>query len=108
MIYRVAFSPKALDQLIALNSYIADAASPRVADRYTDSIVEFCFSLANFPERGTRRDDISPGLRVTSYRKRMTIAFVVDARNKRAFILGVFYAGQDYESGMADLTEDES
>lgn len=77
MTYTVALSPKARDQLIALNAHIADAASPQVADRYTDAIADFCFSLATFPERGARRDDIRPGIRVTNYRKRVVVAFTV-------------------------------
>jgi plasmid stabilization system protein ParE len=106
MTYTVTLSPQARDQLIALNAYIADATSPKIADRYTDAIAEFCFSLATFPERGTRRDDIRPGVRVTNYRKRAVIAFAVDTRTEQVAILGVFYGGQDYESALADVFDD--
>ncbi|THD10135.1 type II toxin-antitoxin system RelE/ParE family toxin [Metallibacterium scheffleri] len=106
MTYTVTLSPKARDQLIALNAYIAEAASPQIADRYTDAIAEFCFSLATFPERGTRRDDIRSGVRVTNYRKRAVIAFAVDTRTKQVSILGVFYGGQDYASALPDVIDD--
>jgi len=46
--------------------------------------------------RGTQRDDVRPGLRVTNYKGRAVIAFTVDA--DRVSILGVFYGGQDYET----------
>lgn len=95
MTYVVTLSPRARDQLIALNAYIAGAASPEIADRYTDAVAEFCFSLVTFPARGTRRDDIRPGLRITNYRKRTVIAFSVDIDAATVSILGVFYGGQD-------------
>jgi plasmid stabilization system protein ParE len=50
------------------------------------------------PLRGTCRDDIRPGLRITNYKKRTVIAFNVDA--ELVSIIGVFYAGQDYETDL--------
>lgn len=38
-VYRVVFTPEALEPLETLYRYIADAASPLVAERYTDAIV---------------------------------------------------------------------
>lgn len=38
----VVFTPEAIEQLEALYGYIADAASPLVAQRYTDAIVTYC------------------------------------------------------------------
>lgn len=103
MTYAVVLSPKASDQLMALDAYIAEAASPDIAGRYTDAILAYCQSLATFPLRGTRRDDIRPGLRVTHYRKRAVIAFSVDPAAETVSILGVFYGGQDYETGLPDV-----
>jgi plasmid stabilization system protein ParE len=94
--YRVAFSPEAEEQLAALYSYIAAAASPEIAARYTEAIVTYCEGLRAFPHRGTRRDDVRPGLRIINYRKRAVIAFFVDA--EQVSIIGVFYGGQDYET----------
>jgi toxin ParE1/3/4 len=90
------FSPEAEEQLAALYSYIAAAASPEIAVRYTEAIVTYCEGLRAFPHRGTRRDDVRPGLRITNYRKRAVIAFSVDA--EQVSIIGVFYGGQDYEA----------
>lgn len=70
MNYRVVFSPEAEEQLAALYRYIAVAASPEVAARYTSAIVCYCESLNTFPHRGTKRDDVRPGLRITNYKKR--------------------------------------
>jgi plasmid stabilization system protein ParE len=55
MRYRVVFAPEAQEQLAALYRYIAAAASPEIAERYTSAIVNYCESLQTFPHRGTRR-----------------------------------------------------
>ncbi|MDR2032802.1 MAG: type II toxin-antitoxin system RelE/ParE family toxin [Azoarcus sp.] len=100
MIYRVVFSPEAEEQLAALYHYIAAAASPDIAARYTEAIVSYCESLRTFPHRGALRDDVRPGLRVTHYKKRTVIAFDVAAG--QVSIIGVFYGGQDYETMLRD------
>ena len=96
MNYSVVFSPEAEEQLVVLYRYIADAASPEIAARYTEGIVNYCNGLKVSPRRGTLRDDIRPGLRVTNYKKRTVIAYTVVAN--LISILGVFYGGQDYET----------
>lgn len=106
MIYRVVFSPEAQEQLAELYRYIADAASSDIAARYTEAIVSYCESLRTFPHRGTMRDDIRPGLRITHYKKRSVIAFDVDVET--VSIIGVFYGGQDYETILQDETDDDS
>ena len=100
MSYTVVFTPEAEAQLVELYGYIAAAASPEIAARFTDGIVTYCESLSTFPNRGNRREDIRPGMRVTSYRKRVAIAFDVEAG--RVEIIGVFYGGQDYESALSE------
>lgn len=100
MTWRVVFSPEAEEQLAGLYRYVAAAASPNVAARYLDAIVSYCESLPSFPHRGTRRDDVRPGLRITSYKKRAVIAFDID--NEVVSIIGVFYGGRDYEAILQD------
>jgi toxin ParE1/3/4 len=103
--YRVQFAPEAVDQLQALHAYIATSAAPDIASAYLDAVVTYCEGLAVFPHRGTQRDDIRPGLRITAYRKRTIIAFAVDDPKKQVTILGVFHGGQDYESTLAEDSE---
>lgn len=98
MNFRVTFSPEADDQLAALYEYIADAASPEIAFRYTNAIITHCETLNTFPIRGIERDDVRPGLRITNYKKRTTIAFAVNMETRELSILGLFYGGQDYET----------
>lgn len=95
MMHSVIYSPEAEAQLVALYFHIAAAASPEIAARYTGAIVKQCESLKTFPLRGTRRDDIRPGLRVFGFRRRVSIAFEVTA--DVVTILGIFYGGQDFE-----------
>lgn len=98
--YTVVFTPEAEEQLADLYRYIAAAASPETAAGYTDAIVAYCESLRRFPLRGTKRDDIRLGLRTTSYRKRVVVAFEVDGN--RVNIIGIFYAGRNYERALQD------
>lgn len=53
-----------------------------------------------FPLRGTQRDDLRPGLRITNYKGRTLIAFDVNAQ--QVSIIGLFYGGQDYETALQD------
>jgi plasmid stabilization system protein ParE len=95
MIYRVVFSPEAESQLVELYQYIAAQASPVTAARYTEAIVAHCERLQAFPHRGTPREDIRPGLRVTHYKGRCVVAF--DVEGDQVSVLGIFYGGRDYE-----------
>ena len=104
MIYRVVFSPEAEAQIAAQYRYIAQVASAGIAARYTESVISYCESLSTFPRRGSPRDDIRPGLRITNYKKRAVIAFDVDS--EQVSILGVFYGGQDYEAELQDDPND--
>lgn len=104
MNWRVQFAPEALDQLQRLEKRIADSGAGITAERYVDSIVDFCMKLQTFPVRGVARDDLLPGLRVTHFRKRAIIAYTLDS--ERVSIVGVFYGGQDYEAALTPDDDD--
>lgn len=57
-------------------------------------------ALGTFPERGGRRDDLAPGIRLVGYERRVTILFKVEGNIVR--IVRVFYAGRDVEGTFAD------
>lgn len=92
----VVFAPEAEDQLDELYDWIADQASPDVAERYVDRVIEHCESLPIYPFRGRSRDDIRPGLRTTTFGKRTVIAFAVT--DEVVLVVGIFHGGRDYES----------
>ncbi|WDF74504.1 type II toxin-antitoxin system RelE/ParE family toxin [Novosphingobium sp. KACC 22771] len=100
MTYDVVFAPEAEARLIALYRYIAQEASPDIAESYTSAIVEFCEGLQAFPHRGTPRDDIRPGLRTIPFRRRVTIAYAVG--DSRVSIVGLHYGGQDISAAWMD------
>jgi len=81
--------------LFALHRFIAEEAGLEVAGAYIDRIEAACLALADFPERGTRRDDIRRGLRTIGFERRATIAFQV--KKAEVVIVRIFYGGQDYE-----------
>lgn len=91
----VEFSPEALEDLRRLYDWIAEVASPAVAITYLARIEAFCRSMAHPPERGHRRDDIRPGLRIVGFERRITVAFAV--AGERVTILRLFYGGRDWE-----------
>jgi toxin ParE1/3/4 len=71
-----------------------------LADRTVEAIRSFVKSLAEVPHRGTRRDDLRPGLRIVPFKKHTAIAFEIDETAGVVTILRVFYGGQDYETIM--------
>lgn len=54
-------------------------------------IRDHCLGL--FPQRGTERVEIMPGLRIIGYRRAVSIAFAVERES--VLILGIFYAGRN-------------
>lgn len=96
MTYRVVFTPEAEDHLDELYRYIADASTPDIAAGYVDAIITYCEGLAEFPHRGLVRDDIRPGIRTASYKKRTTVAFAL--LDEVVAIIGIFHGGRDYET----------
>lgn len=90
----VVFSPEARDDLLALYDWIANEASPETAVSYIGRVERFISGFETAAERGTRRDNIRPGLRTIGFERRLTIAFIV---GERVTILRVFYAGHEWE-----------
>ncbi len=86
---------------------IAEDSGQAQGDHYVDRIVADCLSLATFPERGTKRDDIRPHIRTKGYARRVTIAFSVDVSTSIVAIHGIFYGGQDFEQLLRDADSDD-
>ena len=77
MSHKIILSVEARRQLDELYDYIAVAASPVTALRFNDALLDQLETLRDFPNLGAPRDDVLPGLRTISFRRRVTIAFVV-------------------------------
>jgi len=90
--YRIVWRPRALRELLALYDWIAEQADADTALSYTSRIEAHVAKLTEFPLRGTPRDDLMPGVRTISYRRRTTLAYrVVDDMVE---ILVLVHAGQ--------------
>lgn len=93
MSYAVGFDTAARADLRNLYDYIlADAGEP-AARAYLEKLLEYCAGFDTFPERGIKRDDISPGLRLVGYRRRATIAFRVS--DNVVTIIRIFHGGRN-------------
>ncbi|MBI3444294.1 MAG: type II toxin-antitoxin system RelE/ParE family toxin [Magnetospirillum sp.] len=95
MTRKIVFRPHAETDLISLYRYIAAASDLERAGSYLARIEEACMALADFPERGTMRDDIAPGLRTIGFERRVTIAFRV--LDHSVEIVTIAYAGRQFE-----------
>jgi toxin ParE1/3/4 len=100
MAYKIVFRPFAENDLVALYQYIADNSSPDRAGAYIGRIEHACMSLADFPFRGAKHDDLHPGLRIIGFERRASIAFVVESQTVR--ILRIFYGGRDFPEDWDD------
>jgi toxin ParE1/3/4 len=92
---RVVSSPEAQGDLFSLYSYIAEQSGHPRAIGYIDRIEKYCLGFELAGERGSRRDDLRPGLRIVGFERRVTIAFHVD--DEAVTIDRIFYAGRDVE-----------
>jgi toxin ParE1/3/4 len=93
----VVVAPAARADLLAIYDHIAAEASQAAALGYVQRIETWLAEFDIGAERGTRRDDIRPGLRIIGFERRVTAAFVVSG--ERVLILRLFYGGQDWGGG---------
>ena len=91
----VVFAPEAVDDLVRLYEWIANAAGPDTAMAYVERLEAYCLGFDLASERGTLRGDVRPGLRIVGFERRITIAFVVD--DQSVTVLRLFYGGRDWE-----------
>jgi toxin ParE1/3/4 len=90
----VVFSPEARHDLLELYDWIAERAGDEVALGYVDRLESYCRGFEVASLRGRRRDDIRPGLRVTSFERRVASAFTVEVNV--VAILRLYYGGRDW------------
>jgi toxin ParE1/3/4 len=94
MPHRIVFHPDAVHELADLHDFIAEQSGVRRADAFVGTIRDYYLGFATFPERGSRRDDLSEGLRVVGFRRRVSIAFRVEG--ELVTILGIYYGGRNF------------
>ena len=94
----VIYSVEAGNDLDWIYDTVAEASSPVTGSRYEQRIRTFCEGLDYASERGHRRDDIRPGLRIIGFERPVTVAFIVEP--ERVVILRIFYGGRDWEDDL--------
>ena len=94
--HKITFAPEARDDLMELYLFIAERADGDRAMAYVERIETYCRGFADFPERGMRRDDLFPGLRVVGFERRVTIAFHVGVDT--VTFLRILYGGRDLDA----------
>lgn len=97
---RVIFSPRAEAHLDSIHHYIVEQSGPSRADAFVERLIKVCESLADFPERGIRRDDLYPNLRVMGFRRQVSIAFTFE--DAAVIIQGVLGRGRDLARAFND------
>jgi toxin ParE1/3/4 len=88
----VLFSRLAIQDLTSHFQYIRQFAGVYVARHEVARVFAFCKGLSTFPERGIQRDDVRPGLRTVTFRRRYTIAYDWDGLT--VTIIRIFSRGQ--------------
>ncbi len=103
---RINYTPEADKQLNELDDWITKAASAEIARRFVSAILDHIDGILVFPRAGRARDDVRPGMRTSTFKKKTLVAYEVDESSDELVlnILGVFHGGRDWK---AALGEDE-
>ena len=104
MRHKVVLHQDAEHDLSEIAEWIADKAGVSVALRYAARIRAYCNRFDLFPERGTRRDDLFPGLRTTGFERRITVVFTVT--QTEIVILRLLYGGRDIDRIFSGADDD--
>lgn len=95
---RIYLTPEAERQLNEIDDWISSAATPDIARRFVTTVLDHIDGIVIFPLAGRLRDDVRPGMRTTTFKKRTVIAYLMNEESDGPVItvLGVFHGGQDW------------
>jgi toxin ParE1/3/4 len=101
---RISFTPEAERQLNELDDWITKAASAEIARRFVSAIFDHIDGILVFPLAGRARDDVRPGMRTSTFKKRTLVAYEVDESSGELVvnILGLFHGGQEWQAALGD------
>jgi toxin ParE1/3/4 len=93
----IVYRPAAVADLKEIARYVLQRSGSRsVAENYLRRIRQRCRDVGLFPEGGTPRDDLAPGLRTVAFERRAVIAYVVEG--DKVVITNVIFGGRDFEA----------
>lgn len=96
MTYRIRFHPLVADDLDWITGWISDYAGASIAAVKINEIEQTIRSLALTPHKGSRRDEIAPGLRAIPAGRKGVVVFAVDDDVHEVLIYAVSYGGADW------------
>jgi len=94
--YRIRFHPLVADDLDWIAGWISDYAGAPSAAAKINEIEQTIRSLALTPHKGSRRDEIAPGLRAIPAGRKGVVVFAVDDDLREVLIYAVSYGGADW------------
>jgi plasmid stabilization system protein ParE len=105
---RINYTPQALQQLNELHDWMTKAASSETARRFVSAILNHIDGILIFPLAGRARDDVRPGMRTSTFKKKTLVVYVVDESSDELVVtvLGVFHGGQDWEAALGEDQDD--
>lgn len=95
MTRKVILARQARDDLEGIFEWLVDEASISVARQYTERLRDFLRRFDLFPERGTLRNDLFPGLRLIGFERRVTVGFLVT--REEVVIARILYGGRNLD-----------
>ena len=98
MTHKLVYLAEAKADLESIYDWIADQADPHSAFAYVSRIEAACEKLTSFPNRGTPRDEIVPGLRTMTFERRAVIAYRCDAGT--VLVVAILHHGRDPGSAL--------
>lgn len=79
MTLSVWLARRAEDDLFTFGLWIAKQSDRQTARTYTDRIEAACGKLVDYPDRGSAREDLGPGMRSVVFERRVVIVYSVEA-----------------------------
>ena len=100
---RTNLTPEAERQLNEIDDWIAKNATSDIARHFVSAILDHIDGILVFPLAGRPRDDVRPGMRTTTFKKRTLVAYEVDESSGEVVVnvVGVFHGGQDWKTALS-------
>ncbi|MFC5739901.1 type II toxin-antitoxin system RelE/ParE family toxin [Sinirhodobacter huangdaonensis] len=96
MSHYIRFHPSVADDLDWIAEWISDYAGAASAAAKLDEIEQTIRGLSLTPHKGSRRDEIAPGLRAIPAGRKGVVVFAVDDDLCEVLIYAVSYGGADW------------
>ena len=92
--FRVILSEDAITDLSGIGRWIAERSDLDTANAYVARVQAACDRLNVFPNRGTPRFDVVPGLRTITFERRDIICYRVEGSD--VVVLRVIHGARDF------------